>query len=146
MSAAIKAFRRSLVVPVAERLTFVYAKEDDAETIELRTLVISTAAACEDPATLAEYKRRFGLLLKNNDESEIPSDLRGSIFAQSVKHGGAAEYEKVRHADVFNSLCSGPNLFVPVLCRYSRSTLRQPRPPTRVVPCPPCVPLATPLS
>jgi hypothetical protein len=45
--------------------------------------------------TLGEYKRRFDLLLTQNDESLIPSDLRGSIFSQSVKHGGLAEYEKV---------------------------------------------------
>lgn len=47
-------------------------------------------------STLKEYKRRFGLLLEKNDESLIPSDLRTSIFAQSVKNGGEAEYEKVR--------------------------------------------------
>ena len=45
--------------------------------------------------TLAEYKRRFGLLLDNDDESGIPSDLRSSIYSQSVKHGGEKEYLKV---------------------------------------------------
>lgn len=45
-------------------------------------------------STLKEYKRRFGPLLEKNDESLIPSDLRTSIYALSVKNGGVAEYEK----------------------------------------------------
>jgi aminopeptidase 2 len=59
-------------------------------------MAISVAAACGDKVTLKEYKRRFGLLIDQNDESLIPSDLRTSIYAQSVKFGGLAEYEKVR--------------------------------------------------
>ena len=54
--------------------------------------------------TLAEYKRRFGLLLDSNDESGIPSDLRSSVYSQSVKHGGEKEYLKVRL--FFLSTCS----------------------------------------
>lgn len=46
-------------------------------------------------STLAEYKIRFGKLMDSNDESGIPSDLRGSIYAQSVKYGGEKEYLKV---------------------------------------------------
>lgn len=45
-------------------------------------------------STLKEYERRFALLMKQNDESLIPSDLRTSIYAQAVKNGGVAEYEK----------------------------------------------------
>lgn len=33
-------------------------------------------------------------MLEQNDESFIPSDLRTSIYALSVKNGGVAEYEK----------------------------------------------------
>lgn len=36
------------------------------------------------------------MLMENHDESGIPSDLRGSIYAQSVKYGGEKEYLKVR--------------------------------------------------
>lgn len=32
--------------------------------------------------------------MEQNDESLIPSDLRTSIYAQAVKNGGVAEYEK----------------------------------------------------
>ena len=33
--------------------------------------------------------------MDNSDESGIPSDLRSSIYAQSVKYGGEKEYLKV---------------------------------------------------
>ncbi|SCZ99097.1 BZ3500_MvSof-1268-A1-R1_Chr3-1g05810 [Microbotryum saponariae] len=92
---AISKLRRTLFGPVADRLGFEYSDDDDVDTIELRTMAISVAAAADDPATLAEYKRRFALFLEKDDESLIPSDLRDSIFAQSVKHGGEAEYEKI---------------------------------------------------
>lgn len=46
----IKAFRRGLFVPLAERLGFEYDPKEDAEITELRTLAIATAALTEDPA------------------------------------------------------------------------------------------------
>ena len=62
---------------------------------------LGSSLSCRSPtncitshSTLKEYKRRFGLLLEQNDESLIPSDLRTSIYALSVKNGGVAEYEK----------------------------------------------------
>ncbi|GAA5820392.1 hypothetical protein JCM11491_005473, partial [Sporobolomyces phaffii] len=92
---AIAKFRRNLVKPVVDRLGFEYADSDDADTIELRSLAIATAAVTGDEAVLAEYKRRFGALLEKDDDSLIPSDLRSSIFAQSVRLGGEKEYTKI---------------------------------------------------
>ncbi|KAK4703907.1 hypothetical protein P7C70_g2308, partial [Phenoliferia sp. Uapishka_3] len=91
----ISKFRRTLFGPVADRLGFEYKASDDVDTIELRTTSIATAAVCGDEATLKEYKIRFGKLLNDNDESGIPSDLRSSIYSQSVKYGGEKEYLKV---------------------------------------------------
>lgn len=45
---------------------------------------------------LKEFKRRFGLLLEHDDDSAIPSDLRSSIYRNSVRLGGEKEYKKVR--------------------------------------------------
>jgi len=92
---AIAKFRRELVKPVVDRLGFEYSESDDVDTIELRSLAIATAAATGDEAVLAEYKKRFGALLEKDDDSQIPSDLRTSIFAQSVRFGGEKEYTKV---------------------------------------------------
>lgn len=92
---AIAKFRRSLFKPVVDRLGFEYSESDDVDTIELRSLAIATAAVTGDEAVLAEYKRRFEPLLEKDDDSLIPSDLRTSIFSQSVRHGGEKEYKKV---------------------------------------------------
>lgn len=56
VSNAIKKFRRDLFVPLAERLGFEYAADEDAEITELRTLAISTAAVCEDPAYVSALR------------------------------------------------------------------------------------------
>ncbi|GAA6026335.1 hypothetical protein JCM11491_005152, partial [Sporobolomyces phaffii] len=87
--------RRSLFRPILARLGFENASEDDSETIELRNLAISTLAAAGDPAVLAEVSRRFGAFLDSDDESQIPSDLRASIYSESVKLGSDKEYRKI---------------------------------------------------
>ncbi|GJN87500.1 hypothetical protein Rhopal_000449-T1 [Rhodotorula paludigena] len=92
---AFNKFRRELFKPVADKLGFDYSESDDVDTVELRTLAIATEAVTGDEATLAEYKRRFGLFLEKDDDSLIPGDLKGSIYTQSVRNGGEKEYEKV---------------------------------------------------
>ncbi|BGO90211.1 hypothetical protein NBRC10512_002414 [Rhodotorula toruloides] len=92
---AISKFRRELFKPVADRLGFEYSDSDSVDTVELRTMAISTAAVTGDEATLAEYKRRFGQFIEKNDDSLIPGDLKTSIYTQCVRFGGEKEYEKV---------------------------------------------------
>lgn len=95
MRDAFNSFRRELFKPVVDRLGFGYADSDDVDTVELRTLAIATEAVTGDEATLAEYKRRFALFVEKDDDSQIPGDLKDSIYGQSVRFGGATEYEKV---------------------------------------------------
>lgn len=92
---AISKFRRELFKPVAQRLGFDFKETDDADTTELRTTAISVLAAAGDEETLAEYRRRFSTFIEKNDDSEIPGDLKTSIYSQSVRFGGEKEYEKV---------------------------------------------------
>jgi aminopeptidase 2 len=49
---AIKAFRRGLFVPLAQRIGYEYDPNEDAEITELRTLAIATSAATDDPASV----------------------------------------------------------------------------------------------
>ena len=93
--AGINRLRQAIFSPIAKRLTFKYDEDESPEVTELRTLAISTAAAAGDQRILTEFKQRFNRFLSANDESQIPSDLRASIYTQSVKHGGEAEYLKV---------------------------------------------------
>lgn len=92
---ALSKFRRELFKPVAARLGFEFKDSDDADTTELRTTAISVLAAAGDEETLAEYRRRFGAFMEKNDDSGIPGDLKTSIYSQSVRYGGEAEYNKV---------------------------------------------------
>ncbi|POY75780.1 hypothetical protein BMF94_1093 [Rhodotorula taiwanensis] len=92
---AISKFRRELFKPVAQRLGYDFKETDDADTTELRTTAISVLAAAGDEETLAEYRRRFSTFIEKNDDSEIPGDLKTSIYSQSVRFGGEKEYEKV---------------------------------------------------
>ncbi|KAL8286510.1 hypothetical protein RQP46_004527 [Phenoliferia psychrophenolica] len=92
---ALKALGRQLFSPVARRLGFEYLSSDDPDTTELRTLSVATAADCGDEDVLEEYRIRFRRFLNKGDESEIPSDLRRSIYSDGVARGGREAYEKV---------------------------------------------------
>ncbi|GAA5938456.1 M1 family metallopeptidase [Sporobolomyces koalae] len=92
---AIDKFRRALFRPLFERLGFDASADDNVDTTQLRTLAISTLAEAGDTAVLEEYQKRFNHFVQADDESQIPGDLRGSIYSESVKHGGEQEYAKV---------------------------------------------------
>lgn len=106
----INSFRRELFKPLATRLGFENSPNDDASTVELRTLAIRTLAESRDEATLDEYHRRFHTFLESDDDSQIPGDLRYSIYSQCIQSGSEKEFEKVRLNHSFSfSLSRGEN-------------------------------------
>ncbi|KAK4705003.1 hypothetical protein P7C70_g1199, partial [Phenoliferia sp. Uapishka_3] len=92
---ALRALGLRLFSPVAKSLSFKYSARDEPDVTELRTLSISYAADCGDPAILKEYRTRFDTFLHRDDESDIPSDLRRSIFSHGVGVGGKTAYDKI---------------------------------------------------
>ncbi len=80
--------------PKAKKLGFDPKADDSVETQQLRLVVIAGAASGEDAWTVGEIKRRFAALM-DGDDSQITADLLATVYSNAVKHGGAAEYEKV---------------------------------------------------
>ncbi|KAI5890288.1 uncharacterized protein SCHCODRAFT_02631407 [Schizophyllum commune H4-8] len=93
--AKLKAFCRNLFVPIVDRLGYEYSASEQPDVMQLRTLAISQSADSDEPKVIAELGRRFAPFLKDDDDSLIPADLVRSIFVNSVKHGGRAEYHKM---------------------------------------------------
>ena len=86
--------RQNLFSPLVEKLGFENGENDSPDTLQLRELAITSAASANDQKVIGEIKRRFKPFLESNDDSLIPNDLLRTIYAQSVKHGGEAEYNK----------------------------------------------------
>lgn len=93
---AVDALNIKLARPLVDRLGYEFPEGEDPTTRELRTLAVSVAAGSEDPDVLAELKRRFQPFLEKGDDSLIHADLQRSIFTNAVRHGGEAEWKKVR--------------------------------------------------
>lgn len=93
---AIDQLRIDLYKPIVQRLGYEHGPNDAPDVQELRTLAISSCASAEDPEVLAELKRRFAPFLEKGDDSLIHGDIQRSVFTNAVKHGGKAEWEKLR--------------------------------------------------
>jgi aminopeptidase 2 len=93
--AALSAFRRDLFRPVLKKLGFDPVDGESDDAAELRRTAVAALANSDDAETIAEIKKRFKLLLDQNDDSAIPGDLRQTIFIMAVKQGGEAEYNKI---------------------------------------------------
>ena len=92
---AIDKLRADVFGPMAQKLTFDFGEEDSSDLRELRTTVVSAAAAASDPWTLSQVKERFAPLRDHGDDSRIHPDLLRTVLSQAVKHGGESEYEAV---------------------------------------------------
>ncbi|KAF8061516.1 leucyl aminopeptidase [Lyophyllum atratum] len=91
----LNAFRRTLAVPLVNKLGYEYSAADSTDTSLLRTLVVSQAAVAGDEGVVKELQGRFAHFMKTGDDSTIPADLQRVIFSTAVKHGGRAEYDTV---------------------------------------------------
>ncbi|KAL1672234.1 hypothetical protein EV122DRAFT_284153 [Schizophyllum commune] len=92
----LKAFCRSLFVPIVDRLGYEYSSSEHPDVTQLRTLAISQSADSDEPKVIAELKRRFAPFLDNDDDSLIPADLLRTTFVHAVKNGGRAEFDKMK--------------------------------------------------
>jgi aminopeptidase 2 len=89
-------FRVQLFRPVADRLGWEFAEGEDPATAQLRALSIGSLAGAEDAAMIEEIQKRFQPFLASNDDSQIPADVQRTMFTIAVRHGGEAEYNKIR--------------------------------------------------
>jgi puromycin-sensitive aminopeptidase len=88
-----KAFKRSLYSTVMATVGW-EAKKDEGHLIAmLRGLVIGSLGKADDKAVVAEAKKRFAAHCSGS--SEIPADLRSSIYSVALRHGGESEFESL---------------------------------------------------
>lgn len=82
-----------IFAPHVERLGYSFPDNESSEIAELRATVIGAAASAGHPQVVKELRDRFDKYIATTDESAIPGDIRGSVFATAVQHGGVAEFE-----------------------------------------------------
>ncbi|KAJ7694164.1 leucyl aminopeptidase [Mycena rosella] len=92
----LRAFIRSLFVPIVKRLGYEYSADDPTDVILLRTKAIAAALTGKDQGVIDELKGRFAYYMQTGDDSRIPADLQSVIFVAAVKYGGPAEYAAIQ--------------------------------------------------
>ncbi|KAF7304688.1 Aminopeptidase [Mycena kentingensis (nom. inval.)] len=91
----LRAFSRTLFVPLVKNLGYEYAASEPTDVTLLRTLAISSALTAQDPEVITEMQGRFKHFMDTADDSKIPADLESAIFITAVKYGGSAEYDAI---------------------------------------------------
>jgi aminopeptidase N len=74
---AFRAYSRNLLHPVLERLGWDPRPDDDSQTLQLRTTIISSLGRFGDQAVIAEAKRRFDEFVQN--PKSLHNDLRDAV-------------------------------------------------------------------
>ncbi|KAL7753020.1 hypothetical protein RI367_001471 [Sorochytrium milnesiophthora] len=89
------AFIRQIFSEIARKAGFTYPEGEGHLQGMTRTLAIARAGLSGDEHIIKESQRRFESFV-NGDESAIHPNLRGTVFAIALKHGGRKEYEAVK--------------------------------------------------
>ena len=93
--AGIDRLRAAVFGPLARELTFDAGADDSNEVRELRTTVITAAAAAGEEWALQKVRERFEPLATSGDDSRINPDLLRAVLSNAVRYGGQREYEAV---------------------------------------------------
>ncbi|KAJ6632131.1 leucyl aminopeptidase [Mycena sp. CBHHK59/15] len=89
----LRAFMRSLFVPLVERLGYEFPVGEPIDQVQLRKAAISGAAGGRDKSVVEELKGRFSDYMKMGDDSRIPPNIQETVFIVAVRFGGREEYE-----------------------------------------------------
>lgn len=88
----LNAFVAPLVKPLIKELGWDGKKDDSSQTLKLRALAISLGAVCQIPEVIEEGLKRFRKFTK---PSGLASDIRGPVYFIAVRHGKAADFDKL---------------------------------------------------
>jgi aminopeptidase 2 len=98
---ALKEFQRSLVTSKAHELGWQFSDKDDHVMQQFKALMFGSAGRAEDPTVVKAAHEMFAAFAAG-DVTAIHPNLRDSVFAIVLKHGGTKEYDIVldrfRHA------------------------------------------------
>ncbi|KAJ5681936.1 uncharacterized protein N7477_001876 [Penicillium maclennaniae] len=92
--AALKAFQRSLVSAKAHELGWDFSENDGHILQQFKALMFGSAGMAEDPVVIKAAQDMFARFAAG-DIAAIHPNIRGSVFAIVLKHGGLKEYEVV---------------------------------------------------
>jgi aminopeptidase 2 len=94
VTSVLKGLSQKMFGQLAKKTGWEYAKDEGFLTSLLRTLAITVAGKSDDPAVVAEAKKRFADFIGGKEDAIHPN-LRGAVFQIALRNGGTAEYEKV---------------------------------------------------
>ena len=91
--AAFKAYARKATAPVLAKLGWDAKPSEDGNVTLLRSEVLSAMGAFDDPAVLAEARKRFAAYVK--DQNSLSADLRRVVLGIVADHADAATWEQI---------------------------------------------------
>jgi aminopeptidase N len=94
--ARLRAFAIAQLAPVMARVGWQEQSGETAPTRILRTQLIQTLSALDDPAVIAEARRRYAA--SDNDVSAMPPALKKTILGVVARHADAATWDRLHAA------------------------------------------------
>ncbi|KAF8921527.1 leucyl aminopeptidase [Mucidula mucida] len=92
----LNAFRRSIFVPLVDKLGYDFPDSEPTDITRLRSCVVGEAAAAKDEGVIKELRARFDYFKSTGNDSKIPAGLQRVIYGTAVKYGGREEYDSVK--------------------------------------------------
>lgn len=99
----LRKFRRDLVSPKAHAIGWEFKETDTHNEEQFKSIMFSSAGGSGDEKVIAAAKEMFAKYAAG-DKSAIHPNIRGSVFALALKHGGAKEvstadaiYDRFQH-------------------------------------------------
>ena len=90
--AAYRAFGRKLLNPVLAQVGWTAKPGENHNVTLLREVLLDALSEFDDPAVIAEARKRFATFLANHDA--LPPDLRRSVLQIVAHHADAATWDK----------------------------------------------------
>ncbi|KAJ7666625.1 leucyl aminopeptidase [Mycena polygramma] len=93
IDANLRAFIRTLFVPLVQRLGYDDTEGESVDIIQLRKTAIRGASEGRDESIVRELRSRFADYMKTGNDTKLPSNIKPTIFATVARFGGREEFE-----------------------------------------------------
>ncbi|KAF8198250.1 leucyl aminopeptidase [Mycena galopus ATCC 62051] len=93
INAGLRAFIRTLFVPLVERLGYEFPESESIDIVQLRKNAILGAVEGKYERVTQELMSRFKDYMKTGDTTRIPPDIKKPIFTTAARYGGREEFE-----------------------------------------------------
>ncbi|KAJ6510751.1 leucyl aminopeptidase, partial [Mycena sanguinolenta] len=89
----LRAFIRTLFVPLVQRLGYEFPDGESVDIVQLRKNAILGAVEGRDESITQELFSRFTDYMKTGDSSRMPPDIKAPIFATAARYGGREHFD-----------------------------------------------------